>query len=550
MPTDRAYADAVSDLRRRYTTPQRDIVVRLSRVAALGGALLVVLGGLVLVGWLTDSELLKRVYRRWVSMKAHTALTFIGFGVALLVPMVRRARWASRIAIALGVLVALNAFVQQLEYAFGVSFGTDNLFGWDRVGPNTTHPGRMAPITVVCFLILGIALVLHHLRQESIAQVMGAVSLAIAATGVLGYLFGVRGLYRISSYTSMAANTGIGLLIASVSVMLLRTDRGPMALIAGRTLGGHLARRMALPIALVPPLIGAVAVMMISDGVLEDRMAFVLVAAATSILGAGALFLQARRLAVMDVHERALADVLRQVRETETELRETETDLRRANAELDEFAAIAAHDLRRPLTAALGYAELIEEAGAADDKRSEWAQKIIFAVDRGNRLIDDLLVYARSSREITDVLPVELTTLAEQAAEDVVGDEAQCVVERLPVVIGHRGTLRQVFNNLLANAVKYARADAPKIVVDSVRAAQPNFVVIRVADNGTGVPEEERAGLFEMFRRGSTSEGTSGSGVGLAICRRIVEHHGGTIWIEDAAGGGASFCFTLPVSLG
>lgn len=232
-----------------------------------------------------------------------------------------------------------------------------------------------------------------------------------------------------------------------------------------------------------------------------------------------------------------------------------ERELRELNRDLDEFAAVAAHDLRGPLTVVRGYLELIEDAATerGDTRELGLVNRAMGATDRGVQLIDDLLAYSRAGRTAIARTRVDLTELARDvAAEMPVRTERECIVEvrELAPVSGDAAVLRQVLTNLVYNAVRYCPPDRlARVVVGLTDSTDESQVWVTVSDNGDGVPLEERDGIFEMFTRGSTGAQRSGTGVGLALCRRVVERHSGTITLDDAPaadGGGARFTISLP----
>lgn len=206
--------------------------------------------------------------------------------------------------------------------------------------------------------------------------------------------------------------------------------------------------------------------------------------------------------------------------------RQAERELLELNRSLDEFAAVAAHDLRGPIAAIRVNLELVEDAALERDDEDELATiaRIQRAADRGLALIDDLLTYSRAGRGTIEPRRVDLTDLARRAADDVtarVGRPCAFEVEELPAIAGDAGTLRQVLVNLLYNAVHYCPADRlPQVRVTAEPAADRRQVLVHVIDNGDGIPVSERERVFEMFQRGTSCGELTGTGVGLALCRR------------------------------
>jgi signal transduction histidine kinase len=236
-----------------------------------------------------------------------------------------------------------------------------------------------------------------------------------------------------------------------------------------------------------------------------------------------------------------------------TERKALEAELRRTMGELEQFAYVASHDLRQPLRSVSQYLTLIRRE-LADSLSGDHREFFDFAVEgarRMDRLILDLLEYSRTGRggkptptALGEVVGDALANLA--AAIDEAGAEIVAPGE-WPTVPGVAGELTRLFQNLIGNAVKYRAPDrAPRIVISCVAAADPGMWLIRVADNGLGIRPEDHERAFGVFQRLASGFGVEGTGIGLAICKKIVEQHGGRIRIESAQGEGACFLFTLP----
>jgi light-regulated signal transduction histidine kinase (bacteriophytochrome) len=224
-------------------------------------------------------------------------------------------------------------------------------------------------------------------------------------------------------------------------------------------------------------------------------------------------------------------------------------ELRRSNVDLEQFAYIVSHDLQEPLRAVTGFASLLQTQyhGRLDEKADAYLAATFDGTVRMQQLIDDLLAYARvaTSMEVRQPVQVDEALNAALANLTVAIKESGAVVTRdsLPQVIANRAQLVQLLQNLLGNALKFRGDRAPAIHVGAE--GHLEHWVISVRDNGIGVgPDKQR--IFEIFQRLHPRGKYPGTGVGLAICKRIVERHGGRIWVESQPGRGATFCFTLP----
>jgi PAS domain S-box-containing protein len=233
----------------------------------------------------------------------------------------------------------------------------------------------------------------------------------------------------------------------------------------------------------------------------------------------------------------------------EEELLARAEDLARSNAELEKFAYIASHDLQEPLRMVSSYTQLLQRRyqGRLDSDADEF---IAYAVDGANRmqtLIKDLLAYSRVGTQGAPFSPTDLETVFGDvlgALEQTIADAGATVThDHLPVVSCDPTQIGRVFQNLVANAVKFHRDEPPKVHV-SAREADGEWV-LSVADNGIGVDPEYFDRIFVIFQRLRSRADYPGTGMGLAICKRIIDRHGGRIWVESAPGVGSTFYFTL-----
>jgi signal transduction histidine kinase len=272
---------------------------------------------------------------------------------------------------------------------------------------------------------------------------------------------------------------------------------------------------------------------------------------ATAAATTGLLALLSAVLGVYLIYQQRSAEALaRYSVELEQQVEERTARLADANRELDAFAYTISHDLRAPLRAMHGYADALDEDEGerlSEDGRG-FVKAIAAAAMRMNALIEDILAYARLSREEVALKPLPLEPLVERARDDVLATSrqgAEIAVELpLGVALAHGPTLQQVVINLLANAVKFVEPGrVPAVRIRAIRRGA--CVRLVVEDNGIGVAPEHREQIFAPFSRLHGTESYPGTGIGLAIVKRGVERMGGTCGIEAAAGGGSCFWIEL-----
>jgi signal transduction histidine kinase len=235
----------------------------------------------------------------------------------------------------------------------------------------------------------------------------------------------------------------------------------------------------------------------------------------------------------------------------QAELERSNTELKRSNAELEQFASVTSHDLQAPLTTISMYAELLERRhGPEPDGGHDLIDGIRGATTQARTLIRDLLEYSRAGRGDLSLEPLRSEVAVNQALEALAGavetTGARVQVGSLPVVLADRSNLCRVFQNLIGNAVKFTRGDDPEVSVVAERDGELWRFEIR--DNGIGMDPESTQRIFEPFRRLHGEESYPGTGIGLAVCDRIVEQHGGRIWASSVPGEGSVFSFTLPAA--
>jgi light-regulated signal transduction histidine kinase (bacteriophytochrome) len=245
--------------------------------------------------------------------------------------------------------------------------------------------------------------------------------------------------------------------------------------------------------------------------------------------------------------EQALIERL-QVRERE--LQRALDEVQQANRDLEQFVQVAAHDLRAPLRTVGGFAELLLErhADQLEPEARRFLDHIEVGVEQMRELLEDLLVYARSGAAELDFEPVDLgdLTAATLAGLSVAVEDAGALITvgDLPSVLGDRVQLGQLVQNLLSNAIKYRGEESPRVEVAATR--QGAWWQLSVQDNGIGIDPQYSAAIFDTFRRLHGVGEYPGTGVGLAICRRTVQRHGGRIWADSEPGRGTTFHCTLP----
>jgi light-regulated signal transduction histidine kinase (bacteriophytochrome) len=240
------------------------------------------------------------------------------------------------------------------------------------------------------------------------------------------------------------------------------------------------------------------------------------------------------------------------LRATHQDLEARSRDLARSNSELEQFAYVASHDLQEPLRKVASFCRLLQQryAGQLDERASQYIDLAVDGATRMQALINDLLSFSRVGRDGAPHGPVPLAAALGQAMATLSGEiessGATIQVGALPVVEGEESLLTAVFGNLISNALKFRGTQPPHIAVSARR--DGTGWLLSVSDNGIGIPPEYSERVFAIFQRLHGRDAYPGTGIGLAMCRKIIDYHGGRIWLDTSAGTGSRFCFTLPAA--
>ncbi|MGQ0503266.1 MAG: sensor histidine kinase [Panacagrimonas sp.] len=274
--------------------------------------------------------------------------------------------------------------------------------------------------------------------------------------------------------------------------------------------------------------------------------------------------------AAQDELQQARDELEERVRLRTAELALLNESLVRSNRELEQFAAVASHDLQEPLRKVQAFGDRLQDkyADVLGEQGNGYLERVLTSASRMRRLIDDLLAFSRVATRGQPFVPVDLAALAREAVIDLEArieqTEGQVEIGELPTVDGDPTQIRQLFQNLIANGLKFRKPDLAPVVrisgqivegipvpaapVTDVVVAPVLFCRLTVTDNGIGFEQQYVDRIFQVFQRLHGRNEYEGTGIGLAICRRIAERHGGSITASSAPDEGASFIVTLPMN--
>jgi light-regulated signal transduction histidine kinase (bacteriophytochrome) len=247
---------------------------------------------------------------------------------------------------------------------------------------------------------------------------------------------------------------------------------------------------------------------------------------------------------VLDLSER---------KQAEASIQQLAIELARSNRELEQYASMASHDLQEPLRTIASYVSLLarKHPELLDSESREFVQYIVEATQRMRELILKLLAFSQVGSKMNAPRPVDCHQVVDETVRALRAsiEESQAAINiempLSPVVLGDPTQLGQLFQNLVSNAIKYRAQEKPRIFIRALR--REVCWLFSVEDNGIGIQAGEHTRIFQMFHRTSHPANCPGSGIGLAVCKKIVENHGGEIWVEPNTAAGSTFFFTLPV---
>jgi signal transduction histidine kinase len=535
------------------------------RVPIIAGSAVAILGALALVGWALNLPFVTTATTGGYPLLPLMALCFVLAGGALTMA-VRPHRTPTTEAIqqTLAALVATIAGLTLYEYLRGSESGFDLLlFGEKLKRVSTNPPGRISINSAGSLLLFALALlsIPHDRRRQDLrAQMFATPALLIALLAILGYLFGVKGMYNLSQSSGMALWTAIGQLILGVGILLALRDRGVAVLLMDDGAAGVLTRRL-LPAALLAPiLLGVIRILGESSGFYETEFGVSLFAVASILTFVGLVLWSARVLRNTDKERVDLLALEQQARlHAERARSEAETaraEAERANNSKTDFLAVMSHELRTPLTAIMGYEELLSDGitGPVTELQRQQLGRINASARHLLGLIDEILTFARvdvgrervrwESMSVNHTIADSAALVEPMAAAKSI-DFIVDLLEEDQAIQTDGTKLRQMLVNLLSNGIKFTENGEVRVSC----AVSDGVLEVSIADTGVGIPAENIEEVFELFWQAeqTATRKTGGTGLGLSVTRKLARLLGGDVTVASRVGMGTTFLLTLPM---
>lgn len=551
------------------------------------------LGLLVMIGWFSHSERIVQILPSLVPMQFNTALGFILSG--LLLAMLTRGY--KKGALLLSSLLGLIALLTLLEYVFRIDLLIDQLFMKHYITTETSHPGRMAPNTALCFFISALAFILY-ISKDSLIKFVGALGGLTYILGVIaligyvidldsGYLINIQSGYftefsigyHWGKYTSMALHTSIGMIFLGMGIVLICWQN-----VLYRKLNFGLWNIKWLFIFAIPLLltlliidlslphdisvgIGYILIIVLSILVESKRATLSLAIIATLFILLGYFLTQKDQLQWIVFLNRGLAILSiwvitislinlikknKQFIEVARLLKRKNVDLNHKNKDLEQMTYMATHDLREPLQTVKNFIKLLEKEldEYETPNKALFLQYIDSSTERMDNLIKGILGYSRlgTNRQIELVNCHEIVQNVREDLDHLIkSTNTRFDYENLPLITGCKTELHSLFLNIISNSIKFKKHDQKPIIKIEVQES-PREWAFFIVDNGIGIAADETERIFSLFQRLHLQEDYPGTGIGLAYCKKIVSLHGGKIHAESEAGVGTTIKFTIPIN--
>ncbi len=560
---------------------EKSYLSRLSNISEALSIIIIISGIVFLIGWAFNVPILKSPGSLFSTIKSNIALCFVFIGISLWLMQTKRVNQRNiKIAKILAAIVTIIGLLTLIEHLTGFNLLIDQiLFKELPEALNTSSPNRMAFNAALGLVLVGSSILVLDKNIKigwPLFQIIIIIEGLITFLAALGYIYQASDLYMVYDYTGIAIYATLIFGLIFFAIVFIRPDKGFIGLLIGESPGSVFGRRILPVVITIPIILGWLNTLGQNEGFFDIGLGNALLVFATVMVITTLLWIniisinktdlkrqkaeaekqklleQTQQFAEeLEVSNEELQATTEELQVANEELQDTTEELQVANEELQQFAYVASHDLQEPLRTIASFTQLLERRykGQLDSDADEFMDYIVDGSKRMQYLINDLLEYTRLETKEGEF---ELTQL-EKVIDDALfnlkvsidENNAEITHDPLPEIRADKNQLILLFQNLIGNAIKFKKPQFPPRIHISAEKEDKQYV-FSVQDNGIGIEPQYAERIFNIFQRLHTRETYQGTGIGLSIAKRIIERHGGQIWVESSLGVGSTFYFTIP----
>ena len=518
----------------------------LKTVSEILSIILIIIGFIILIGWTFNIPIFKSPGPEFSTIKSNIALCLILIGASLWLQQTKRINVHNRRAAQiLAIIVLIIGLLTIIEHIFNLNLGLDQILFIEPYGAtNTFSPNRISLITAIELVITSISLLIldkkvnKHVPAQYLMILVGILALMV----LLGYLYNAPEFYQIYYYNAASIYGGLSFMLIFLAVLAARPETGFMKVLTSGEYGSVFGIRILIALAVISIFLGWLR--MVGQNLGYYSAAFGTALYTISILIILSILVWNSIL--------SLNKTDRWRKEANKELRKNLEELEISNRELKSFAFITSHDLQEPLRTMASYAQLIERRykGQLDPDADEFLEYMVSGAKRMKSMIQGLLDYSQVETKGHEFKEVNTEKAFDTALSNLQYSidqyHAEVTHDPLPLIFADECQIVSVFQNLIDNALKFRKKDEiPEIHISAKK--HDNEWIFSVRDNGIGIEDQYFDIIFEVFKRLHAIGEYSGAGIGLSIVKRIIDRHGGQIWVESSPGYGSTFYFTIPL---
>jgi signal transduction histidine kinase len=516
----------------------------------------------VLIGWQFNITALKSVLPGLIAMNPFTALGFIATALWQWLRLKvgqQNQKISSALAAVLAFFVFATGAFKLFDLMTDTDYAFDNILYPDRIGEH-----RMSQLTAFNFVMFGAGMMLSGLRTQKGNLILYFITpvFTLSIISLFGYVIGSNNVHTLKPFKPMAVHSTVCFLALVLSFLLLFRENSIMKMLLSPDSGGYIARKLLPYVLLVPFALGYVRYHGERLELYDTGFGVAIFMASAILIFMLVVVRQSRALSEID---KGRSDAEKKVEQRSKEVESANIELGRRNKELEQFAYAASHDMQEPLRKIETFSSFLLQNPSEhlNEREIDYLKRIGTSVARMKNIIDDLLNYSHYTRDDEVFVPTNLCHVIENIETDlelaIMEKGAVIRKEQLPVINAIPSQMHQLFYNLITNALKFSTADvSPQITVSCTGLApeqvkklpkldeKKRYIAINVSDNGIGFEQAHADKIFNLFSRLHSKNQYAGTGIGLALCKKVVENHNGTICAKSQPGKGATFTVILP----